>query len=364
MCTGLCGRAIDPELTWSIGPQNYPSPGALVANCTVRAPVGTELLSLIWRPNLPPDWTVLMAWGDGEPEYRAGTEDLVFTGPALGSNGLVNFYYVIRIPDAESGARTVHPVAEFHLDNEINPRAMPASVAYLGPGLTVTVIRAGSGLVFPPGPVTVSPGADQNFQFLPDAYFHTAAVQIDGTPIGNPSSYLFAAIMSNRTLQVSFAENLCPLGTPEWWLAEHGLMAGGFPAQELEDADGDGSRNWEEYVAGTDPTNRSSVLRIAAIREVSGTNFTLQILASTNGLGDVVVETQRVSHAEGRAIAWFSASNRIYDLECGTNLASSFHPVPGASGLTATSPLNVFTNPAMPAGPMTFYRVRVSRGRP
>ncbi len=54
---------------------------------------------------------------------------------------------------------------------------------------------------------------------------------------------------------------LAPLGTPEWWLRQHGMT--GDPAlEELSDADGDLIPAWQEFVAGTLPNNQSSCLQV------------------------------------------------------------------------------------------------------
>jgi hypothetical protein len=42
--------------------------------------------------------------------------------------------------------------------------------------------------------------------------------------------------------------------TPEAWLAQYGVTSE-FEQSSLEDADRDGLANWQEYIAGTDPTN-------------------------------------------------------------------------------------------------------------
>jgi len=53
-------------------------------------------------------------------------------------------------------------------------------------------------------------------------------------------------------------------GTPYAWLDAYGLVAGGdYEAAGLADVDGDGHAAWQEYVTGSDPTNRASILRIA-----------------------------------------------------------------------------------------------------
>ena len=51
-------------------------------------------------------------------------------------------------------------------------------------------------------------------------------------------------------------------GTPEPWLDQYGLVSGGnYEAADAADTDGDGLAAWQEYVAGTVPTNPVSVFR-------------------------------------------------------------------------------------------------------
>src|SRR6185436_13788996 len=53
-------------------------------------------------------------------------------------------------------------------------------------------------------------------------------------------------------------------GIPDSWEDTYGLD----PFDEfdgLDDADGDGASNWAEYIAGTDPTNNLSYLRIDSL---------------------------------------------------------------------------------------------------
>ena len=101
------------------------------------------------------------------------------------------------------------------------------------------------------------------------------------------------------------------------WLASYGLPSDG--SADYVDSDGDGLNNWQEYLAGTIPTNASSVFRITG--------------------GQVQAGGQFVVH-------WLSVSNRLYDVMRSTNLAagtSAFAPVPGATNLTGTPPQNTWT---------------------
>jgi hypothetical protein len=104
---------------------------------------------------------------------------------------------------------------------------------------------------------------------VPDAYYHLYEWSGDtdliesGTPV---SSVVTVRMDRAAALLGHFAANLAPLGTPEWWLAGHGLSEGGFAASELLDSDGDGMKNWKEFVADTNPTNKLSVLRLRGLQ--------------------------------------------------------------------------------------------------
>jgi hypothetical protein len=87
---------------------------------------------------------------------------------------------------------------------------------------------------------------------------------------------------------------------------------------------------WQEYIAGTNPTNPASVF------EITGSSI----------------------NAQGVVIRWASASNKLYNLSRTTNLMSGFSVLAGASNLPATPPENVYTNPVS-AGAAVFYKINV-----
>jgi len=116
------------------------------------------------------------------------------------------------------------------------------------------------------------------------------------------------------------------------WLASYGLPANG--SADYLDSDGDGMNNWQEYLAGTNPTNSSSAFRITSSQVISGTQFVLR---------------------------WSSVSNRLYDVSRATDLstgASAFMAVAGATNLAGTPSENTWTDSVSIATP-AFYRVRV-----
>jgi len=113
------------------------------------------------------------------------------------------------------------------------------------------------------------------------------------------------------------------------WLQQYGLPTDG--SADYADPDGDGLNNWQEWRAGTDPTNPLSVLRLM----------------------------KPVPRPSGIAVRWLSVSNRAYLLERSTNLgvAPLFLPlssnIVGQAGSTTLLDTNVAG-----VGPV-FYRVGV-----
>jgi hypothetical protein len=113
------------------------------------------------------------------------------------------------------------------------------------------------------------------------------------------------------------------------WLWQYGLPTDG--SSDYADTDNDGMNNWEEWLAGTNPTNAASVLR-------------LQLA---------------VIQPAGVTLTWSSVTNRAYFIERATELAlpSSFSllqtNIPGLPDTTSFTD----SNPSV-SGP-AFYRVGV-----
>jgi hypothetical protein len=115
------------------------------------------------------------------------------------------------------------------------------------------------------------------------------------------------------------------------WLASYGLPSNG--SADYLDADSDGMNNWQEYLAGTNPTNAGSVFKITSAQVISPTQF---------------------------VVRWSSVSNRLYDVLRATNLPAgtgAFAPVAGATNLTATPAVNTWTDSISRAAAPAFYRV-------
>jgi len=115
------------------------------------------------------------------------------------------------------------------------------------------------------------------------------------------------------------------------WLQQYGLPTDG--SADYVDSDGDGMNNWQEWIAGTNPTNAASVLRM----------------------------TSAAPAASGITVSWTSVSGRSYTLERSSNLgvAPAFSAV--QSGLADPGGILTYTDTnAVGPGPF-FYRVRVGQ---
>ena len=100
-------------------------------------------------------------------------------------------------------------------------------------------------------------------------------------------------------------------GTPIPWLNQYGLGTG----DDTIDNDGDGMLTWEEYQAGTDPTNAASLLIVTSLEGVAGGNY---------------------------AITWQSVTNRSYSIITNANLmfpnsGTAASGIPGDAGETTVT---------------------------
>lgn len=140
------------------------------------------------------------------------------------------------------------------------------------------------------------------------------------------------AIMGLEGITLYIDPRVAAHGTPLDWLDHFGMVTNGnYNAAELLDIDGDGMPAWQEYIAGTNPTDPASSLRIA--------NAGMSIQGST-------------------IIRWSSISNRFYSVSYTTNLMEDFSVLSGARNLPATPPENIYTNPIQVGG-SAFYKISV-----
>jgi len=124
---------------------------------------------------------------------------------------------------------------------------------------------------------------------------------------------------------------------PYGWLTFTGVVTNGAPesvlnAAEYGDADGDGMLNWQEFIAGTDPTNSASKFMIVS---------------------------QVVSNGKPY-VSWLSSVNARapYRIESSTNLSNGTWVDQAATTANGTG-TNVWAPPTAPTNRATFYRLQI-----
>lgn len=147
------------------------------------------------------------------------------------------------------------------------------------------------------------------------------------TSTANP---LTVVLNTDLSLQGVFAEVLTTNHpTPHWWLVAHGFT------QNLENAVATRGSNgvpvWQSYIAGLDPNDPNSQLRLS--------------LAAANG--------NRVT------LQWNGAPGRTYSVLASTNPLNGFTPLANAVNLPAT--VTGFTNVINAASVPMFYRLEVRK---
>ena len=136
--------------------------------------------------------------------------------------------------------------------------------------------------------------------------------------------------ISGGTVDVGAYEFQSPASRISYaWLQSFGLPSDGS-ADDL-DSDDDGMNNWQEWVAGTNPTNSASALRL---------------LTPTNTLS-------------GLLVSWSSVTDRRYFLERGTNLGSVPMLSLWQSNLPGQADVTSVTDTNAPGSGASYYRVGI-----
>ena len=118
-------------------------------------------------------------------------------------------------------------------------------------------------------------------------------------------------------------------GLPHWWEEANG-MSDSDPADALLDEDGDGFNGMQEYLAGTNPQDANSVLKIGEFNVVTGPDGTTSTLS------------------------WAAVAGRLYRVERSFDLLDweiAFDDV------EATPPLNSVEESILPSPSKVFHRI-------
>jgi hypothetical protein len=150
----------------------------------------------------------------------------------------------------------------------------------------------------------------------------------------NSGAYIYTATTNTLAYTAAnrFADRVGDGITDRWRAQFFGGSAAGTNAVSCAgcDPDGDGVDNWHEYVAGTNPTNAQSWLKVQGVGGVAGT-----------------------------AVSFPSSAGRNYTLYYTTNLASgSWTNIPSQTGIPGSGGVDVLGDPTS-AGVQRFYRIGV-----
>ena len=164
-----------------------------------------------------------------------------------------------------------------------------------------------------------------------DPYFQFAGWSGDTEGDTNATAMVLS-MDGPRTLRARFWTEMATNNTPVPWLLAFGLTNAPNDAA-LSDTDKDGMPAWQEWLAGSDPTNGESSLRIVDSGTVDGSNY-LTWVGGTNG------------------------ARLPFTVERCTNLPSAWAPVGGAIARSTTG-TNTWRRQGG-ADPNTFYRIKVT----
>ncbi len=178
-----------------------------------------------------------------------------------------------------------------------------------------------------PGSGSYPTGSSVQLQAIPAQYFRFQNWGGDAPGTDNPQTVILSR---NLIVLAVFQEILTTAHpTPHWWLAEQGHTQNFEAAVDVIGANG--LPLWQSYVAGLNPQDPASQLRLASSPAPSGTGVNL---------------------------TWNPVAGRTYTVRAASSLDGPFAPVAGAVDLPST--VSSFTAP-LGVGTTTYYRIDVEK---
>ena len=187
-----------------------------------------------------------------------------------------------------------------------------------------------------PASTNVLAGNSATFVITASNYYRIATLKTNGTDVvgvtfnnnSTATNFTWSNVQTSGVLAATFASQVttnAPASVPYSWMAGYGLTNSGatFDQAAAADQDGDGLTAWQEYIAGTDPTNGTSCFK--------------------------AVQTAP------NKISWSPVSGRVYSVYWSTNLMKGFT----ALNTNILYPQGDYTN-ATPDSRLNHYQIKVS----
>jgi alpha-tubulin suppressor-like RCC1 family protein len=348
-CPSYCTNVWADTILQASPPTNPAPPTAdALTNASFALYVTTDRKLAVWNATNAPaqgnGWTELLDADLSSSQFFRLTVQANYTPDANGT-----FYYSVWV----NGVPSTNPRARYAAADSSQPwfGEIVADGSFFLDDLVVGThksfyaLQASSagygGAISPAGAVIVTPGSTNTFTMTSSNWYHLGSVTIDGGSIGAPASYTFTNVIADHTIVANYAADLAANNTPKWWLyAANTNWSTNFDAATLGDQDGDGMFTWQEYIAGTGPTDPTS-------------DFSLTI-ALTNGQQIVSFPTIATTAHYG--------TQRYYALESSTNLflPQAWTGIAGWTNIPASGQTVAYTN--VSGSPSTFFRARVWLG--
>lgn len=111
---------------------------------------------------------------------------------------------------------------------------------------------------------------------------------------------------------------------PQWWLDLYDLTS------DSNDDDNDGAKTWEEYIAGTVPTDSSSVFQVIEQGQIDGSNFVRWVGTTNSGVYTKFVMYRASVVTTNKSPEWVQVATGLDRSANGTNYwIDGTHPTEG-----------------------------------
>jgi hypothetical protein len=320
--------------------------GSLMPNAQFALCITTNHHLVVWNCPAPPNptcaWTELLDTNLPEGSYNRITVQMAYIRDSTNYfhyrvwvNGIPSVNPSTWYAAANTNWNSLRKITAEGLFN-IDDLTVQSSLPF--PPVSILASSQGSGTILPTGTIDVLYGSTISFTHVPNTWYHLGDVTVDSVSAGTPSVYAFTNVIAGHTIQAVFLPDLVLSNTPNWWLAAaNPAWTNNLSAASTNDQDCDGLFTWQEYIAGTHPTNPASTFSV----QLTGTNSQWQISLQTIEPGPQ-----------------YEGLSRYYSFESRNSLTGgTWEPVPGFTDIRSLGQLLICTN--LVDATNGFYRAKV-----